>query len=122
MTAVELAHRGISLVITYAKDAESAQSTGDTLHEIEGEGLVLRADDAQAEGIGIRFGIALEALGHLGTVVSNSRPGSLSHLLMIMLGDFDQALCDQRSRTAVRRPNGLQSIYRADTAWCRRGK
>lgn len=117
--AIELTHRGTSLVITYAKDAESAQSTVDTLHGMEGEGLVLRADDAQAEGIRIRFGIAVEALGHLGTEVSNPRPGSLSHLLMIMLGDFDRALFDQRSRTAVRRPNDLQSIYPADNAWCR---
>lgn len=71
----------ISLVITYAKDAESAQSTGDTLHGMEGEGLVLRTDDAHAGGIRPRFGIAVEALGHLGTVGSNFRFGSLSDLL-----------------------------------------
>ncbi|KAI4147800.1 MAG: hypothetical protein L6R39_003008 [Caloplaca ligustica] len=90
--AVELARRGASLIVTYVKDAESAESTLKELHNLSFGNIALQADVSNVEEIPQLFeeAIAVHPFHKLDIVVSNSGVEGFGHISEITPEDFDR--------------------------------
>ncbi|KAI4199191.1 MAG: hypothetical protein LQ350_004747 [Teloschistes chrysophthalmus] len=88
--AIELAKRGASLIINYAKSASAAEKV---VSEIEAQGakaIAFKADVSQPAEIIDLFEKAMKHYGHLDIVVSNSGVESFGHISEITPEEFDR--------------------------------
>ncbi|KAL8668049.1 MAG: hypothetical protein Q9202_000027 [Teloschistes flavicans] len=88
--AIELAKRGASLVINYAKSASAADKVVSEIEALGAKAIAIKADVSQPAEIVELFDKAMKHYGHLDIVVSNSGVESFGHISEITPAEFDR--------------------------------
>ncbi|CAF9922674.1 MAG: Elsinochrome reductase 1 [Heterodermia speciosa] len=88
--ALELAARGASLVVNYAKSASAAEKVVSEIEALGAKAIAIKGDVSQPQQIVALFEQAVEHYGHLDIVVSNSGVESFSHISEITAEEFDR--------------------------------
>ncbi|KAL9588530.1 MAG: hypothetical protein Q9203_002656 [Teloschistes exilis] len=88
--AIELAKRGASLIINYAKSASAAEKVVSEIEALGGKAIAIKADVSQPAEIVELFEKAMKHYGHLDIVVSNSGVESFGHISEITPEEFDR--------------------------------
>ena len=88
--ALELASRGASLVINYAKSASAAEKVVSEIGALGAKAIAIKGDVSQPAEIVALFDKAIEHYGHLDIVVSNSGVESFGHISEITPEEFDR--------------------------------
>ena len=88
--ALELAARGASLVVNYAKSASAAEKVVSEIEALGAKAIAIKGDVSQPQEIVALFEQAVEHYGHLDIVVSNSGVESFSHISEITAEEFDR--------------------------------
>ena len=88
--ALELASRGASLVINYAKSGGPAEKVVSEIRGMGGKAVAIKADVSQPAEIVALFDAAKKHYGHLDIVVSNSGVESFGHISEITPEEFDR--------------------------------
>lgn len=88
--AIELAKRGASLIINYAKSASAAEKVVFEIEALGGKAIAIKADVSQPAEIVELFEKAMKHYGHLDIVVSNSGVESFGHISEITPEEFDR--------------------------------
>jgi 3-oxoacyl-[acyl-carrier protein] reductase len=87
--AIELAARGASVVVNYAKSAEKAQEVVKEIVKLGSKAVAIQADVSKPEEIFSLFKQAVAHFGHLDIVVSNSGTEVWSKEEDVTPADFD---------------------------------
>jgi 3-oxoacyl-[acyl-carrier protein] reductase len=87
--ALELASRGASVVINYAKSADKAQEVVKEIIKLGSKAIALQADVSKPEEIFKLFEQAVAHFGHLDIVISNSGTEVWSKEEDVTQADFD---------------------------------
>jgi 3-oxoacyl-[acyl-carrier protein] reductase len=87
--ALELARRGASVVINYAKSADKAQEVVKEIIKLGSKAIALQADVSKPEEIFKLFEQAVAHFGHLDIVISNSGTEVWSKEEDVTQADFD---------------------------------
>lgn len=88
--ALELASRGASLVINYAKSAGAAEKVVSEIQGKGGKAVAIKADVSKPAEIVALFDAAKKHYGHIDIVVSNSGVESFGHISEITPEEFDR--------------------------------
>lgn len=88
--ALELAARGASLVINYAKSASAAEKVVSEIEALGAKAIAIKGDVSQPPEIVALFDQAVEHYGHLDIVVSNSGVESFAHISELTAEEFDR--------------------------------
>ena len=88
--ALELASRGASLVINYAKSADAAQKVVSEIEALGSKAVAIKGDVSIPAEIVSLFDQAVKHYGRLDIVVSNSGVESFGHISEITPEEFDR--------------------------------
>ena len=88
--ALELAARGASLVINYAKSASAAEKVVSEIEALGAKAIAIQGDVSQPPEIVALFDQAVKHYGHLDIVVSNSGVESFGHISELTAEEFDR--------------------------------
>ena len=88
--ALELASRGASLVINYAKSADAAQKVVSEIEALGSKAVAIKGDVSKPAEIVSLFDQAVKHYGRLDIVVSNSGVESFGHISEITPEEFDR--------------------------------
>lgn len=91
--AVELARRGARLVVNYARDAEGAQATVETIQVAGGQARAVQADVADTKAAEGLVKAAIDAYGGLDILVNNA--GTTRDMVIMMMPEADWDLVIQ---------------------------
>ena len=88
--ALELASRGASLVINYAKSADAAEKVVGEIKALGAQAIAIKGDVSKPEEIVSLFQQAVKHYGKLDIVVSNSGVETFGHISEITPEEFDR--------------------------------
>ena len=88
--SLELAGRGASLVINYAKSADAAQKVVSEIEALGGKAVAIKGDVSHPEEIVSLFDKAMKHYGRIDIVVSNSGVESFGHISEITPEEFNR--------------------------------